>query len=126
MRSLKEAPDLYLDELRQELAISTGVWGSIPTVWRTLRRTGYTMKKVCDPNIVSYIYLHLIQLSRIALERNADIRRNFAARIGTYEPEKLVFVDESAVDRRAMYRGKAWAIRGREAHRKTFFCCGRQ
>lgn len=53
-------------------------------------------------------------------------RAEFAARIGTYDPEQLIFVDESAVDWRTTYRGRAWAIRGRKATRKAFFCRGQR
>ena len=49
---------------------------------------------------------------------------NFAARIGTYNPNQLVFVDESSVDRCTTYHGRAWAIRGQKATQKTFFCQG--
>jgi hypothetical protein len=65
-------------------------------------------------------------MTRIALERSEEKRARFAARIGTYEPEQLVFVDESSVDRRTTYRGKAWSIRGTKATRKAFFCRGRR
>lgn len=43
-----------------------------------------------------------------------------------YKPEQLVFVDESATDRRTTVRGVAWAIRGRRALRKVFFVRGRR
>ena len=66
------------------------------------------------------------QLSRIAIERSAEKRANFAARIGTYDANQLVFVDESAVDRRTTYRGRAWAILGKKATRKAFFCRGKR
>ena len=65
-------------------------------------------------------------LSRIAIERSAEKRATFAACIGTYEANQLVFVDESAVDRRTTYRGRAWAICGRKATRKAFFCRGKR
>jgi transposase len=39
-------PDMYLDELRDTLATTCGVKVSDATVWRTLRRAGFTMKKV--------------------------------------------------------------------------------
>ena len=39
-------PDSYLDELQEALAMSSGVQVSRSTVWRTLRRAGFTMKKV--------------------------------------------------------------------------------
>ncbi|KAF8120461.1 hypothetical protein EV363DRAFT_1189650 [Boletus edulis] len=45
--TINKTPDLYLDELQEMLAVSCGVNISRATVWRTLRRTGLTMKKVC-------------------------------------------------------------------------------
>jgi hypothetical protein len=66
------------------------------------------------------------QFSRIAIERSAEKRADFAARIGTYDANQLVFVDESSVDRRTTYRGRAWAICGRKATRKAFFCRGKR
>jgi hypothetical protein len=38
------------------------------------------------------------QLTRVAMEWNAQARAEFAARIGEYRPNQLVFVDERAVD----------------------------
>jgi len=56
------------------------------------------------------------------MERNAQARAEFAARIGEYRPDQLVFVDESAVDRQATYCGYAWSLKGHQATRKAFFC----
>ena len=70
--------------------------------------------------------IEYLQLSRIAIECSAEKQSEFAAHIGTYEADQLVFVDESAVDRRTTYPGRAWAIRGRKATRKAFFCRGRR
>ena len=39
-------PDIYLDELRLELETRCGVSVSHQTVWRNLRKGGYTLKKV--------------------------------------------------------------------------------
>jgi transposase len=44
--TLSSTPDLYLDELQLELQEKHGVSVSIPTIWRTLKRGGYSMKKV--------------------------------------------------------------------------------
>jgi transposase len=41
-------PDLYLDELRMELLETCGVSVSESTIWRTLVKGGYSMKKVCN------------------------------------------------------------------------------
>jgi hypothetical protein len=120
-------PDLYLDELRMELEAKCGVSVTPNTIWRTLQRGGFTMKKVqAHPHRYLCVSDVLFQLTREAIERSAELRADFAARIGTYEADQLVFVDESAVDRRTTYRGKAWALRGKPATRKAFFCRGRR
>ena len=119
-------PDLYLDELWLELQQTSGVDVSISTIWRTLVKGGFSMKKVSGmlmPMAETYIAQ---QLTRTAIERSAEKRANFAARIGTYEANQLVFVDESTVDRRTTYRGRAWAIWGHKATRKCFFCRGKR
>jgi hypothetical protein len=127
--ALSNTPDLYLDELRWELQEVCGVSVSVSTIWRTLIKGGYSMKKVkfvlCF-RATSFIKHCVFQLSRVAIERSAEKRSEYTARIGTYEPHQLVFVDESSVDRRTTYRGRAWAIRGRKATRKAFFCRGRR
>ncbi|KIK74203.1 hypothetical protein PAXRUDRAFT_91192, partial [Paxillus rubicundulus Ve08.2h10] len=43
--TIEKAPDLYLDELQEMLAASCGRTVSKSTIWRTLRKTGFTMKK---------------------------------------------------------------------------------
>jgi hypothetical protein len=90
--------------------------------------TGDILSRKCVTGTFAYRKLQSLppQLTRIALERSEQKRAEFACRIGTYEPEQLVFVDESSVDRRTTYRGKAWSIRGTKAARKAFFCRGRR
>ncbi|KIK85510.1 hypothetical protein PAXRUDRAFT_40987, partial [Paxillus rubicundulus Ve08.2h10] len=44
--TITKTPDLYLDELQEVLAVSCGCMVSHATIWRTLRRAGFTMKKV--------------------------------------------------------------------------------
>ena len=119
-------PDLYLKEMRLELEATFGKPVSISTIWRTLTAAGYTTKKVR-----SLMHLHKcsltckkIQLTCVAIDRSAEKRADFAARIGAYDPEQLIFVDKSAVDRRTAYRGEAWAIKGPAATWKAFFCWG--
>ncbi|KIJ27476.1 hypothetical protein M422DRAFT_190966, partial [Sphaerobolus stellatus SS14] len=103
---LHQTCDYYLDELQQALFDGHNVKASIATIWQALRNSGYTMKKF---RMVS------------ALKR-AD----YTLRIGEYQAHQLVFVDESATDRRTTYRGRAWAIRGLRAQRKAFFIRGKR
>ncbi|KIK94823.1 hypothetical protein PAXRUDRAFT_142070, partial [Paxillus rubicundulus Ve08.2h10] len=48
---INKTPNLYLDELHEMFAVSCGVNISCAIIWRTLHRTGLTMKKV----FLSYI-----------------------------------------------------------------------
>ncbi|KAH7903703.1 hypothetical protein BJ138DRAFT_979938, partial [Hygrophoropsis aurantiaca] len=81
---LEQAPDAYLDELKQHLEDICGREVSTSTIWRALRR-------------------------QVALERNEDKRMEYIYHMGSqYTPDQLVFVDESSFDRRTSYRGYAW------------------
>ncbi|KAH7917786.1 hypothetical protein BV22DRAFT_985652, partial [Leucogyrophana mollusca] len=44
--TIRHSPDLYLDELREVLEERCGVEVSEPTIWRALRRSSFTLKKV--------------------------------------------------------------------------------
>ena len=58
--TVEKSPDVYLDELQEMLATSCGVYVSRATVWRTLRKAGFTMKKVTHwhtTNAYTYIFL---------------------------------------------------------------------
>jgi hypothetical protein len=46
--SIRQTPDAYLDELKDTLLQRTGQDVSLATIWRTLTRSGFTMKKVCQ------------------------------------------------------------------------------
>ena len=61
-RTVNNTPDLYLDELHKELQDICGVSVSLSTVWRTLVKGGYSMKKV-QLSIIVFIVLLLIFLS---------------------------------------------------------------
>ena len=65
-------------------------------------------------------------MTRVAAERSAEKRLDYTARISQYQANQLVFVDESSVDRRTTYHGRAWAIRGVAAQRKAFFVRGKR
>jgi hypothetical protein len=70
--------------------------------------------------------LILQQLSRVAAERCEEKRLRYRAEIGEYDPEQLIFVDESSVDRRTTYRNRAWSLRGTEAKHKAYFVRGKR
>jgi len=81
------------------------------TIYRTLKRRGFTRKRVTRP----------------AVERDEVDRAEYQLIIGTYyEAEQLVFVDESAFDRRTTRRTYAWAPIGTRARRRDFFIRGKR
>lgn len=45
--TIQHTPDIYLDELRELLKQRCGVDADEVTLWRALKRSGFTMKKVC-------------------------------------------------------------------------------
>ncbi|KAJ7082164.1 hypothetical protein C8R43DRAFT_848398, partial [Mycena crocata] len=92
--SVDSTCNMYLDELQESLGAICGAEASQATIWRTLRRQGYRMK----------------QITRKAIERSVRKRAKFTFKIGCRcTSEQLVFVDESAADRRTTYCGYAWA-----------------
>lgn len=57
-KTLSSMPDLYLDELRLELQEQHGVSVSTSTIWRTLVKGGYSMKKVSQLNTLVDYTIH--------------------------------------------------------------------
>ncbi|KAF8551571.1 hypothetical protein OG21DRAFT_1417747, partial [Imleria badia] len=100
---IQKSPDLYLDELQEVLATAAGVEVSRSTI------------TLSDTLILFY------KITCVAAEHLAEKCLNYLARIGKYEAEQLVFVDESSVDCRTTYRGRAWSFQGTKAQCKAFF-----
>lgn len=61
---------------------------------------------------------------KLAIERNEAKREEYFVSIGKYQPEQLVFVDESAVDRRTPTQRYGWARVGQRARMHGHFVCG--
>ncbi|KAJ6516553.1 hypothetical protein C8R47DRAFT_954146, partial [Mycena vitilis] len=79
---LEHSPDMYLDEIQDQLSVLHGLDVSLSTITRTLRRLGMTSKKLSKP----------------AAERCDESRRIFAFEVGQYPAEYLVTADEAAVN----------------------------
>ena len=77
-------PSIYLHEVQQELATTTGTPVSIPTMCKFLHKNGFTRKK----------------LSRVALQRSEVERVQYKSDISVYNPDMFVFIDKTGTDRR--------------------------
>ncbi|KAK6997463.1 hypothetical protein R3P38DRAFT_3059166 [Favolaschia claudopus] len=105
---LEHTPDMYLDEIQEALYTQHDLEVSLATISRTLKRLGFSSKK----------------LSREAGERCEDTRREFFMEIGNEPPERLVCADESAVNILTTYRQCGWSFKGLRARKRCCFVRG--
>ncbi|CAB4483505.1 unnamed protein product [Rhizophagus irregularis] len=106
---VKENPDVYLDEMVAEIARRTGKEVSITTVWRSLKYCGITRKK----------------LEKHAKERSEILRSHYIMTVGShFQPEQLIFLDESAKDERTPCRQYGYSPQNKRAIKKVVYIRG--
>ena len=96
LRFILDRPDLYLHELQELLNNHFGVIVSIATICRTLHHMGVTRQV----------------MRHIALQRSDIDRAKFMSEISIYDPEMLIWLDESGQDRRNAVRRYGYSVRG--------------
>jgi len=70
-------------------------------------------------HISCILSLNSYQVTRPAIERDEDDRAAYKLLIGEhFQPEQLIFVDESHFNRLTVRRNYAWAPRGNRARRR--------
>ena len=97
----------YVDEVQGQLRTERGVFISITTLLRALRRLHYSRKVI----------------SARALERD-DLRRSaFMNRIAdeVTNPDMLMFVDEAARNKKTSARSKGWSLVGKRCMQRRCF-----
>ena len=95
---VKKSPELYLDEIAEELVLQTGVHLPFSTIYRTLRdRLGYSLQVCYDA----------------AKQRDEVERRRYleALKCLVRDVEQVIVIDETHKDKRASRRRRAWAKR---------------
>lgn len=97
-------PDLFLDEMAQQLALRHGAEHSRATVCRALRHLGYSHKA----------------LRHVARRRNTELRLIFRSQICEFRPSQLVFLDETCTNSATLKRRRGWARRGSALRHATF------
>ena len=96
VQSLVNKPDMYLEELRQELIQATGTDVSLSTICRTLKYLGFSRKK----------------LRHIAMQRSEEKRIEFMEEMAYLNADMLVWTDECGSDRRNEIRKYGYSLRG--------------
>ena len=104
-----ERPGIYLTEIQQELSDQTGTDISVSTICNFLHKNGITRQK----------------LTRVAVQRNEELRTKFREDVSLFRPEMFVFVDESGSDRRDTMRKFGYSLRGKPAKALQLFGRGK-
>ena len=89
---LEDRPTAYLDEMAWFLFDEYDIICSEMTVWRNLHRLGWSRKKG----------------TKVAKERNERLRDDWALRLGDWDANQLIYIDESASNERTGDRKYAW------------------
>ena len=90
-------PGITLHELQTMLVEETGVVVCLSTVCRFLHRIGFSRQK----------------LRIVAIQRNDFLRAQFVSDVSIYEPEMLIFLDETGSDRRNSIRKHGYSLKGK-------------
>ena len=96
LQTLIHHPTAYLHEVQDHLFQATGVWVSASTVCRTISEHGFTHKKV----------------EVIALQRSEQRRIEYMAEMSLFNPDMLIWIDETGSDKRKSVRKYGYSLRG--------------
>ena len=92
-----EHPGIYLREIQKELSETTGADISAMSIFQFLHRVGFTRQR----------------MRYAALQRDEQLRSQFASDVSIYNPDMLIFLDESGSDKRDYLRRHGYSLRGR-------------
>lgn len=85
-----------MNEVQQELLDITGTWVSLPTICKTAHRLVLTRQK----------------MKKIAIRRSEVLRAKYMAEIEEFDPDMIVFLDETGCDKRSSIRQFGYGLRG--------------
>ncbi|QRV98782.1 DDE superfamily endonuclease [Ceratobasidium sp. AG-Ba] len=105
---IAQTPNLYLDEIQEDVHHALNLDVHFSTISRTLKRDGITRKK-CH---------------REASERSDEHRHNYRSVTSVIPPSYLVFCDECSIDRRGVERDHGYSLHGERIHVDTPFVRG--
>ena len=97
MQSLIHKPTLYLSGVQEKLFETTGTWIHQSTMCRTIKQQGFTRKRV-----------QYVQQSEVK-------RPEFMAEVSAFDPNMLIWIDETGSDRRNEIRKYGYSLRGTPA-----------
>lgn len=96
LQTILHNPKVYLEEIQQELFDITGRWVHVSTICRTVKKHGFTRKTV----------------QSIALQQSESKRIQFMSEISLFDPDMLIWIDETGSTRRNNIRTFGYSLRG--------------
>ena len=96
--------------IQQELESIYGVYVSVSTICRAIKLMGFTRKTI----------------HHIAVQQSELLRAEFMAQISVYNPEMIIWVDESGCDRRNSARKYGYSLRGMPVSDHRIMCRGKR
>lgn len=96
MEAVLDQPSLYLSEIQHTVQQTTGTSISESAICRFLHRNNFSRKK----------------LTRVAKQRNEELRSQFRSDCSLYSADMLVFIDETGSDRRHGMRKFGYSLVG--------------
>ena len=92
-----EHPGIMLHEFQAKLLELTGIDVCLSTICRFLQRSGFSRQK----------------LKIVAIQREDFLRAQFTSDVSVYEPEMLIFLDETGSDKRNTIRKHGYSLKGK-------------
>ena len=89
-------PGIYLSVVQEDLFDIISTWVDIATICRTAKKLGLTRQK----------------MKKIAVRRSEVLRARFMVEIEEFDPDMLVFIDETGCERRNLVRKYGCGVRG--------------
>ena len=96
LQSLLASPGMYLQEVQRELHDITGTWIDCSTVCHYAHRWGLSRQK----------------MTQVAVQRSEVKRAEYLAEITQFDPNMLLFVDETGSDRRNSVSEFGYGLKG--------------
>ena len=97
-------------EIQRHLRLFTGTYVSESTICRVLKKNNFSRKK----------------LRHVATQRNEYLRAQFQCDVSIYDPEMLLFIDETDTDRRSALRRFGYSLVGRRACSNSLLVRGKR
>lgn len=125
LRLTERNPDIYLDEMQDQLHSQHRVIMGLSTIWDTLTKLGLSRECVCMLFIPQLLYFDKVCSSQRRPWNAMNVPgHDFCFEIGAETPKQLVFIDESRLDARTTYQLNGWALKGQHAHMPAKFVHG--